>query len=62
MKKYAENTEPKLCVTPCNINRVELMDKIPQDWYSRGYLPHRNRTSLLQSITFRFTETNFEIT
>ncbi len=26
------------------------------EWYSRGYLPHRDRTHLLQSITFRLAD------
>ena len=26
------------------------------EWYSRGYLPHRDRTHLLQSITFRLED------
>ncbi len=26
------------------------------EWYSRGYLPHRDRISLLQSITFRLAD------
>ena len=30
---------------PANINNKE--------WYSRGYMPHRNKLNLLQSITFR---------
>lgn len=27
-----------------------------REWYSRGYLPHRDRTHLLQSITFRLAD------
>jgi len=27
-----------------------------REWYSRGYLPHRDRISLLQSITFRLAD------
>ncbi len=32
--------------------------QIPQkhEWYSRGYLPHRDRIGLLQSITFRLAD------
>src|SRR6478609_1273380 len=26
------------------------------EWYSRGYLPHRDRSHLLQSITFRLAD------
>ncbi len=26
------------------------------EWYSRGYLPHRNKLNLLQSITFRLAD------
>lgn len=26
------------------------------EWYSRGYLPHRDRVGLLQSITFRLAD------
>jgi putative transposase len=28
----------------------------PKQWYSRGYLPHRDRVGLLQSITFRLAD------
>ena len=28
----------------------------PNEWYSRGYLPHRDTTGLLQSITFRLAD------
>ncbi len=28
----------------------------PLEWYSRGYLPHCDRTGLLQSITFRLAD------
>ena len=27
-----------------------------REWYSRGYLPHRDRTHLLQSVTFRLAD------
>ena len=26
------------------------------EWYTRGYLPHRHRAGLLQSITFRLAD------
>jgi type I restriction enzyme R subunit/putative DNA methylase len=28
----------------------------PGEWYSRGYLPHRDRLRLLQSVTFRLAD------
>lgn len=28
----------------------------PGEWYSRGYLPHRDRLHLLQSVTFRLAD------
>lgn len=28
----------------------------PKEWYSRGYLPHRDRLGLLQSVTFRLAD------
>jgi putative transposase len=28
----------------------------PGEWYSRGYLPHRDRIGLLQSLTFRLAD------
>ena len=28
----------------------------PKEWYSRGYLPHRNKPHLLQSITYRLAD------
>lgn len=28
----------------------------PREWYSRGYLPHRDRLRLLQSVTFRLAD------
>ncbi len=27
-----------------------------QEWYSRGYLPHRDRPGLLQMITYRLAD------
>ena len=31
-------------------------DELGLEWHSRGYLPHRDRTLLLQSITFRLAD------
>ncbi len=28
----------------------------PKEWYSRGYLPHRNAKELLQAVTFRLAD------
>ena len=29
---------------------------VPREWYSRGYLPHRDRIDLLQAVTFRLAD------
>lgn len=31
-------------------------ERSPREWYSRGYLPHCDRTGLIQSITFRLAD------
>jgi REP-associated tyrosine transposase len=48
------NTEPQLGKksTPGN-TEPQLGEK---EWYSRGFIPHRNKISLLQSITFRLAD------
>ena len=28
----------------------------PKEWYSRGYLPHRDAKQLLQAVTFRLAD------
>ena len=28
----------------------------PREWYSRGYLPHRDRPYLIQSVTYRLAD------
>jgi len=28
----------------------------PKEWYSRGYLPHRDAKELLQAVTFRLAD------
>ncbi len=33
------------------------MSTSQKEWYSRGYIPHRNKLHLLQSITFRLADT-----
>ena len=29
---------------------------VPREWYSRGYLPHRDRNGLVQGVTFRLAD------
>lgn len=38
------------------IKRADEDVGAPIEWYSRGYLPHRDRKGLLQSITFRLAD------
>jgi type I restriction enzyme R subunit/putative DNA methylase len=39
-----------------NSGRADGDVGVPREWYSRGYLPHRDRAGLLQSITFRLAD------
>jgi hypothetical protein len=39
-----------------NIGDLGAITSRKREWYSRGYLPHRDRIHLLQSITFRLAD------
>jgi hypothetical protein len=44
---------------PVNTNHTEEANEdigVPKEWYSRGYLPHRDAKQLLQAVTFRLAD------
>ncbi len=38
------------------MGKVEISKDMPRGWYSRGYLPHRDRPGLLQAISYRLAD------
>lgn len=56
----AGNAEPQLRHNANASTAAELGLRAPglraPEWYSRGYLPHRDRIGLLQAITFRLAD------
>ncbi len=48
------SAEPQLRIHKDAGHTQPLINK--QEWHSRGYLPHRDRIGLLQSITFRLAD------
>ena len=60
-KNYSGNAEPQLGIEHGKSEKRSsggCQDEaiFPRKWYSRGYLPHCDRTGLLQSITFRLAD------
>ena len=60
-KNYSGNAEPQLRIEHGKSEKRSsggCQDEaiFPREWYSRGYLPHCDRTGLLQSITFRLAD------
>lgn len=39
-----------------SVQILAMAARLGGEWYSRGYLPHRDRLGLLQSITFRLAD------
>ncbi len=56
MNESPGSAEPQL--RPANLTRITYppTSELCREWYSRGYLPHRDRIGLLQSITFRLAD------
>jgi putative transposase len=63
--RFPGNAEPQLgeyykskpMTDDSNNTRAELGLSVPRkEWYSRGYLPHRDQKGLLQAVTFRLAD------
>jgi len=57
-KKDINGTTPVIAEAPFGPSKGQYNKDVEsqREWFSRGYLPHRNRPHLIQSVTFRLAD------